>query len=137
MTKIRPRQTPDQLRTPCWCPNHRKAMQQRVSNPDCADGARPRSRREQYRLIAAPLLIGGESPLLARSLASSFLGHADGPFSFAKAFEVQQCFAAFRYVLTSDLPNSHLRHSGCASVFGRLDPRHALRPRSAGKISVR
>src|SRR6059058_1176174 len=72
MTKIRPRQTPDQLRTPCWCPNHHKAMQQRVSNPDCADGARPHSRREQHPQSTAPSLVGGESPLRAPVLASSF-----------------------------------------------------------------
>src|SRR5215469_5677243 len=74
MMKIRLQQTPDQSRTLCWCPNHRKAMRQRVSNPDCAADARPRSRREQDPLPIAPLSIGGESPLRARSLASSFLG---------------------------------------------------------------
>ena len=39
---------------------------QRVSNPDCAVGARPHSRREQHPQSAAPLLSGGESPLRAR-----------------------------------------------------------------------
>src|SRR2546428_13742595 len=63
---------PGQSRTLCWCPNRRRAMRQRVSNPDCAVDARPHSRREQYRLSAPPSVIGGDSPLLARSLASSF-----------------------------------------------------------------
>src|SRR6266487_2500460 len=70
--KIRRLQTPDQSRTPCWCPNRRRARRRRVSNPDCAGDARPHSRREQHAQSAAPLLIGGESPLRARSLASSF-----------------------------------------------------------------
>src|SRR2546427_6532950 len=70
--KIRRRETLGRSHTPCWSPNRRRAKRQRVSNPDCAVDARPRSRREQYRLSAPPLVIGGESPLLARSLASSF-----------------------------------------------------------------
>src|SRR5437867_11502206 len=57
---------------PCSCPNRRRATRQRVSNPDCAADARPHSRPEQYRQSAAPLPIGGESPLRARTLASSF-----------------------------------------------------------------
>src|SRR5438874_12117092 len=86
---------PGQSRTPCWCPNRRRAMRQSVSNPDCAVDARPRSRREQYRLSAPPSVIGGESPLLARSLASSFLDYTEWPFLFEKAFQVRRCSAAF------------------------------------------
>jgi hypothetical protein len=51
---------------------HRSEGRRRVSSPDCAVGARPHSRREQHPQSAAPLLSGGESPLRARSLASSF-----------------------------------------------------------------
>src|SRR5262249_39245284 len=62
----------DQLRTPCWCPNPRRARRRRVSNPDCAADARPHSHLEQHPLPVVPSLIGRESPLHARSLASCF-----------------------------------------------------------------
>src|SRR5215472_12603174 len=70
--KIQRRQTPDRSRRPCWCPSRRKATRRRVSNPDCAVDVHPHSRREQHPQSAAPSLIGGESPLRVRSLASCF-----------------------------------------------------------------
>src|SRR5262245_27699403 len=55
--KIRLRETRARSHTPCWFPNRRRAMRQRVSNPDCAADARPHSRREQDRLLAAPSVL--------------------------------------------------------------------------------
>src|SRR6266478_7635130 len=98
--KIRRRQMPDQSRTPCWCPNRRRARRRRVSSPDCAADARPHSRREQHPQSAAPWLIGGESPLRARVLASSF--SAAPRLTAKQAYEVQ--FNAFLTPFADRLP---------------------------------
>src|SRR5438067_6925570 len=57
--KIRRRETLGRSHKPCWSPNRRRAMRQRVSSPDCAVDERPHSRREQDRLLAAPSVSAG------------------------------------------------------------------------------